>query len=219
MSSHKIFGVPAWCVFWVLFLVLVIPSGVFIYTSFGKLDEILQSVSTRPASETDRLLKMPPSDDGAFEKRAIVALERDVMVFRQHRAAAALATRTWMRFMSLIFGAILVVIGSAFILGKISTVDPSSGAVGFGDVKGSFATSSPGIALVFIGGLLIGVPHFSGQQITIDDTSSFIGKSFGVGTVISGGLPSDPSATAGAQATLEEIRKKYNLLEEKGLEK
>lgn len=219
MLSHRIFGVPAWGVFWVLFLVLVVPSGGFIYESFGKLDEILQSVSTRPASETDRLLQMPPSDDGAFEKRAIVALERDVMVYRQHRAAAALATRTWMRFMSLIFGAILVVIGSAFILGKISTADPSSGDMSFGDVKGSFATSSPGIALVFIGGLLIGVPHFSGQKITTSDTSSFIAKGFGVGTAISGGLLSDPSATPDARATLEEIRKKHKLLEGKGVEK
>ncbi len=108
-------------------------------------------------------------------------------------------------------------VGSAFILGKISTADPNSGEVTFGDIKGSFATSSPGIALVLMGVLLISVPHFSGQQITTNDTSSFIAKSTGLGALVSGDLPSNPSATTEAQKTLQEIRKKHKLSDESGV--
>lgn len=198
----RIFGIYPWVVFLGLFLVLVVPSSIFIFNSFGKLDEILLSISKPPVSETDKLFNLPVSEDKIFSSRAIVALERDVIYNRLHVTKAALATRTWMRFMSLVFGAILVVIGAAFILGKISTKDTNTGEFSFGDVKGSLATSSPGLMLVFMGSLLIAVPNFSTQSITTNDTGSFIAKGLASGV---GGQPIVASETPDGKEDIERI--------------
>jgi len=198
----RIFGIYPWVVFLVLFLVLVIPSGIFIGNSYKKLDDILLSISIPPVSETDKLFNLPVSEDKTFSNRAIVALERDVINNRLHVTKAALATRTWMRFMSLIFGAILVVVGSAFILGKISTRETNTGEFTFGDVKGSLATSSPGLMLVFMGSLLIAVPNFSTQSITTNDTGSFIAKGLASGV---GGQPIVASETPDGKEDIERI--------------
>jgi len=189
--DNKIFGIHAGVVFFILLAVLVVPSGWFVYKSFGKLDQILLTIAETPVSETDKLLQLPATANKVFETRSIVALERDVIRNRLHVTRVALATRTWMRFMSLIFGAILVVIGAAFILGKISTRDSNTGEFSFGDVKGSLATSSPGLALVLMGALLIVVPNFSTQTITTNDTGSFIAKGFVQGGGNRSGVPSE----------------------------
>lgn len=175
--SAKIFGLPSAVVFWLMFGVLVYPSSYFIFNSFEKLDAVINLIEKQEKLAVDHLLSMPPDELKDFtngHSMAAVALERDTIMFRQQRTAAALITRTWLRFMSLIFGCITVVIGSVFVLGKVTSKDPIKGEAGFGDLKGSIATSSPGLLLVLIGACLITIPHFTHQPITSMDGANFV---------------------------------------------
>lgn len=108
-----------------------------------------------------------------FFERATIALEHDVMLLRKQRSATLLATRTWMRFMSLIFGAILVVIGSAFILGRV-TATPTDGQFSLADLSLNLSSSSPGIFLTAFGAILISIPNLSQQRIETNDTSTYV---------------------------------------------
>lgn len=214
-SPQRIFGLPAPAVFWILLVILVLPSAFFLGNSFFKLDDVLESIRAIPHSATKDILseRSKPFDREAFRARAVIALERDVMTVRHQRSSAALATRTWLRFMSLIFGAILVLIGAAFILGKI-TVAPTKGGVGFGDLKMSLASSSPGLFLVLFGCGLIAIPNLSQQAIKTDDTASFIAKSLFVRFALPppvGDRTSNtgkPSDSPEAKKYLDELRKK-----------
>lgn len=202
MTEHrKIFGLSSSLVFWILLAILIAPSTFFIYRSFVKLDEVLTEIGNPPPSSFDDLMKLSAEQ---FANRAVYALERDVIAYRQHRATSALTTRTWMRFMSLVFGAILIVIGASFILGKITTPDASTGELTFGDIKGNFATSSPGLALIVLGSVLMLAPNFATQEIRTDDTSSFIAKSLPAAPAMT-----NPANTPEAQRVLERIREKY----------
>lgn len=99
------------------------------------------------------------------------------MQHRHHRSSSALLTRTWMRFMSLIFGSILVVIGSAFVLARIE-VRKTTGRLQLQDVGASLRSSSAGLFLVFIGAALISIPNLASQRIDVSDTSTYIAKYF-----------------------------------------
>lgn len=211
MSEEKIFGLKAVVVFWILFAVMIIPSAFFIGNSFYELDEILEKINDPPALFTEKILdkELNKADIDVFNAQAIIALELDVMKVRHHRSIAFIATRTWMRFMTIIFGSILVVIGAAFVLGKISGSETNIDAGGK-DMKLALKSSSPGIILVFFGVILIGIPHFSKQQIATSDASSFVGKA-----PISSGSGLNTEISAEENEELNKLRKKHGIKEVK----
>jgi len=158
--------------FFILFLVLVTPTAVFGAASLIKLYDVLEKIYETPPSQANQLLKEKPTSQAelrAFPTRALVALEADVVAYREHRGEALLATRTWLRFMSVLFGSILVTIGAAFILGKISTPKNEVAMEGWSGFKTSFATSSPGLALVILGCVLILFRNGYDERIEIRD--------------------------------------------------
>ncbi len=168
------FGQSAWIVFVVLLAILVGSSGYFIYQSYNQLDDILVQITDRPFKANqdlpDYLEQWPDVLD--TNARSMIFLEVLAMSNREGRAAAGLATRTWMRFMSLIFGAILIAIGATFVLGHITTV-PSKASVGFSEFRISIASSSPGLFLVALGIVLIAIPNLSSQVISVSDASIY----------------------------------------------
>ena len=174
--AKNVFGIPAWIVFLLLLAILVIPSGYFVYKSYDQLDDILVQISDRPLqTNQDPTEYLEQLSDGLdTNARPMIFLEVLAMANREGRAAAGLATRTWMRFMSLIFGVILIAIGAAFVLGHITTV-PSKASVGFSDFRISIASSSPGLFLVAFGIVLIAIPNLSSQVISVSDASIYAG--------------------------------------------
>lgn len=169
--------------FWVMFSVAIVPFVFFFGTSYIQLYSILADINIPITSHTSQAQNILDdeerfADDSALSTslaKARVALERDVVVYRHERARAALATRTWMRFMSLIFGASLVITGSIFVLGRV-TAPRTDGNVQWRDIKMELASRSPGIFLVFFGCCLIAIPNLSTQSIDVDDTSTYIQK-------------------------------------------
>ena len=166
--------------FWVLFSVAIVPFLFFFLTSYFQLYSILDDINTHITSQAQSILDDEErfSDDSTLSTslaKARVALERDVVLYRHERASAALATRTWMRFMSLIFGASLVITGSIFVLGRV-TAPRTTGNVQWRDITMEFASRSPGVFLAAFGCCLIAIPNLSTQSIDVDDTSTYIQK-------------------------------------------
>ena len=80
-----------------------------------------------------------------------------------------------MRFMSLSFGASLVVAGAIFVLSGVTTPQ-TDGSLQWRDIKMAMASKSPGLFLVLLGCCLIAIPNVFPQRIGVDDTSTYIQK-------------------------------------------
>lgn len=104
---------------------------------------------------------------------AWTALELDTLENRQARAESMLETRTWLRFMSASFGAILVMCGAIFILTRVTMdmLDVKAEAEAW---KIAFATNSPGLVMVFVGAFLMTMPLSSGQEISVRDGWAYL---------------------------------------------
>ncbi len=200
-NSNTVHGLKVKFVFFVLLAILLIPSMYFIVQSYFQLSSILISINETPKLKTLSLLteKGEVVNQSIYSIKSRVSLEHDVMVYRHQRTTAFLATRTWMRFMSLIFGAILVVIGSGFVLGRI-TSPAFTGELSFKELGASVATSSPGLLLVICGLVLIAIPNLSNQRIETNDSSSYISKEGG-SVEVNEQQMSD---------TISDIRRRYN---------
>ena len=213
MAKSKVFEISSWIVYWVVFAVIIVPSISFIYLSYGNLQDIQKSIRDTqdlPNFHTARLISAnsnfeitPINTIKYFEIQTRAMLELDVMSLRHNQVSAALRTRTWMRFMSLMCGSILVVIGSVFILGNVSSKNASTGEFIFGAIKGSLKTWSPGLLILAIGAILVVVPNFASQKIESNDTSSFFAK-YGFSNLNS---TYDPSKQPAAKEYLDGLRK------------
>ncbi|NKB32627.1 MAG: hypothetical protein GKR91_05965 [Pseudomonadales bacterium] len=162
-------------IFWLLFALLMLPSTFFVLTSYQQLNSVLESVN-EPISlsieESDYLADLTTEN---IEASLLYRLESDVMRYRHQRTVAFISTRTWMRFMSFIFGTILVMLGAGYILGKVT--GPVFSAEGeASNIRMAWSTSSPGIVLVVCGVILILIliPNFSNQRIETDDSPSYV---------------------------------------------
>lgn len=190
--------------FWVLFSVVIVPFLFFFVTSYSQLYTILDDINSGIASQAQSILDDEErfSDDSTLSTslaKARVALERDVVLYRHERASAALATRTWMRFMSLIFGASLVITGSIFVLGRVKG-PRTSGNVQWRDITMEFVSRSPGVLLAALGSCLIAIPNLSTQSIDVDDTSTYIQKVHQV-------VPNEIPSLSGEKLNLDQLEK------------
>nr|VFK59505.1 MAG: hypothetical protein BECKUNK1418G_GA0071005_100738 [Candidatus Kentron sp. UNK]VFK68700.1 MAG: hypothetical protein BECKUNK1418H_GA0071006_100514 [Candidatus Kentron sp. UNK] len=176
-NNKTVYGLETKIVFFILFITLLFPSGYFIKKSYDQLEEILEDINEFTHLRTTLLLeqKSPLVSENFYFVKSKISLEHDLMRYRHQRITASLATRTWMRFMSLMFGAILTMIGSGFVLGRI-TSPAFIGKLSFRELGTSVATSSPGLLLVVMGVILIVIPNLSTQRIVSVDSSPYIGK-------------------------------------------
>ena len=215
MEKSKVFEISSWILFWIVFGVILVPSMIFIILGFVNLQNIQESIrgtQDLPNFHTARLMSAdskfentPMNTIKYFEIQTRAMLELDVISLRHNQVSAALRTRTWMRFMSLMCGSILIVIGSVFILGNVSSKNAATGEFIFGPIKGSLKTWSPGLIIIAIGAILVTVPNVASQQIESNDTSSFFAK-YGVENLNS---TYNPSEQPGVQEDLDVLRKNF----------
>lgn len=164
---------------WILFPVVMIAFGwLFIDSMWQLRDNFAHILQSDRTSRAVVLLEAPGDLNDvagrlAFLAKGRIALEHDSMFNRQQRTSSALATRTWLRFMSLIFGTVLVINGSVFVLGRV-TAPQADTSLQWQNVKISFVSSSPGLVLAFLGFLLIGLPNVAKQEIEVSDASAYM---------------------------------------------
>ena len=190
--------------FWIVFWVSLAPCGWFIATSYMGLQTILTALHTPPNSESVITSYLSGYADSPQPLASIVQahLEFHVIQNRQARANSALATRTWLRFMSSVFGSVLVFIGAVFVLAKIETSAIGDMEAESSGVKFRIKSSSPGLIMVVIGAILMASANFAKQKITTTD-----------GAVYYGALPNSP-VISGPYMDEELMKERYEAYKE-----
>lgn len=200
-AKAYMFGLPPAVVFLLLFTVVAAPSAFFLWASYDQLGAILEHIGAPSDSPLPDAFTDPDVPPAAIGTHAAVFLEYQVMKARQHRASTLLATRTWMRFMSLIFGSVLVVIGAAFVLGRITT-SAAKGEFSLGGAKAALTSTSPGLFMTGLGALLIAIPNVSAQEIRVADGAVYLSA-----RAVPIGPPGPVAVTAERDAVIAEIMK------------
>ncbi len=104
-GTHPVLGISRKSAFWILLIILVMPSGFFVLMSYLQLGEILNAIENpQPLENRGVSLDDVPSgtDPAIFEVWTRGTLELDTILLRHERSQTLLAARTWLRFMSLI---------------------------------------------------------------------------------------------------------------------
>ena len=205
-----IMGIASRVVFWTVFAAAVVPSAWFVATSFFGLQKIVDHIHKSNSGTTLEYLGQQPSpdDDIATIQEIIRAhLEFDTIKNRQARANSALATRTWLRFMSSGFGSILILVGAIFLLSKVETRSESAATGHTIGAEFSIKSTSPGIIMVFVGAVLMVSPNYATQEIKAQDGWVYVSP-LAAATGTDSGLESGerPSDSPEAIEVLSKIR-------------
>ncbi|WDI32265.1 hypothetical protein PUV54_03545 [Hyphococcus flavus] len=105
--------------------------------------------------------------------KPLFILEHDLVARRYHQANSLLIARVWFGYIMITTGMILCLIGSLFVLGKLSSGETTvSGSAGKGSV--SFVSTSPGLVLAFFGAVLAISSQFFATRLSITDTATYI---------------------------------------------
>lgn len=179
-----IMGVKPKIVFFLGFIAAAIPSIWFIATSYFSVLNTVEYMHDNRSQETLTYLKAIIDNNDDVEKIELIVrahLEYDTLNNRQGRSNAALASRTWLRFMSSGFGSIIIFVGAIYVLSRIETRNPTDATggetrVGF---NVSIKSTSPGLVMVLIGGLLMITPNFAKQIIRTDDIGTYLSLPLG----------------------------------------
>lgn len=159
---------------WFGFVLLLAALGALGIGVKGYLDttDILHEMSQPKAWATTTVLAGLAAEKTSPLGQVYAALELDTLAARNDRAAAQLATRTWLRFLTSLFGGILALFGAAFVLGRVNSgaIDAAGGG---GGVTASLKTTSPGIVLAVLGVFLMSLPLWALQEIQTRDAASF----------------------------------------------
>jgi hypothetical protein len=86
--------------------------------------------------------------------QATLLLEANVVARRYHQSNAIVMFSVWSRYLGFVTGMILAMVGSVFILGKLSE-PPTRIEAGAGHWKANFSSASPGLVMCLLGVVLI----------------------------------------------------------------
>ncbi|MDO8838522.1 MAG: hypothetical protein Q7V31_06295 [Parvibaculum sp.] len=171
-TPERIWGVPAPVVGGLLMLVVVTLSAVFIWQSYAQLHRIEDKVDKLwvGTEQTATFEKLDPVGKCA----AVLAyLDLEVIKMRHNRTVVALQSRTWMKFLTSMFGAVLVTLGAIFVLGQVSAPHFRAHVEGRG-VNVALASASPGLVIVVIGAGLLVASMIVHHEVSQTDQALFI---------------------------------------------
>ena len=114
-----------------------------------------------------------PQDADYVRWKATVLLEQTALDHRYAQVNATLMLRAWTRHLGFLTGMILALVGSIFILARLSEAETQLSSEG-GGAKLALATSSPGIVLAVLGTVLMVVTLTIDFQFTTSDTPIYL---------------------------------------------
>lgn len=200
-------------VFLVMIAVAIIGTVAFGVSGYMDTQKIVDRIYSDQTGVTRALIENFKSDRDAAPLLLHAALEIDTVAARNNRAASLLATRTWIRFLTTMSAAIIIVLGAAFVIGRINVEASKLEGEGAG-FKATLATTSPGLVLVVVGAILLGSELVTQRELATNDGASYgqytISDVQGAGRVTVGLSPVGGTAPEGAAANLsdEEIAKR-----------
>lgn len=136
---------------------------------------IVQKHMTESESGLGDLLKLDFAGSPSNSERLALArwktaatLETNALHSRYHQANLILVTRVYIIFLGFTTGLVMAMVGAAFILSKLREAPSQLGAGGAG-WSASLTSSSPGLALAFLGTLLMVVTIVSKVDVHVTD--------------------------------------------------
>ena len=200
-------GVSSRIVFWMVFVVSLLPTAFFVFLSYVELNETIEHLHQSESTSTLEFAQQRLSsidDPGTIAIALRAYLEFDTIQNRQARAQSSLAARTWIRYMTCAFGGILIFVGAIFVLAKIETPSMSEIAGAHGDASLSLKSASPGVVMLVVGATLMITPNFAKQTIQVWDRPTFFESLTSFGNDPS----PPPSSSEVAQKFLDELENK-----------
>ena len=164
---------PSQLVFWLTYVLIVVGTTLFVYSSFEGVMRILDSIKQENSSKTAQLLEdLIENGTENFELMVWAALEFDVLENQQNISDALIETQTWIRFMNSSFGSILIMCGAIFILSRIR-IDKSELKAENSHFMVILGSSSPGLFMLIVGSVLVNSPLYATQKIKVDDGGAY----------------------------------------------
>jgi len=167
-------------VFWVGTAIVVVLVIFFTFKSWSQFDALTDRLTNPPDSMAEQIsLQLSDEDASPNEFWVTAALEHDARSKRYHLLQSFLHSRTWIRFMSMSFGAVMIAIGSVFVLARINTPQSSQVDAGLPQVKLAVNSSSPGVIMAALGVLLMLIPNISPtQEIDFSDGGIYLSPEY-----------------------------------------
>ncbi|WP_395339501.1 hypothetical protein PN836_014695 [Ningiella sp. W23] len=148
----------------------------FLIFSIIQLEDLNQAVKDSPQAELKTVLADADAKQASPELlklRALLVLEENLIARRHHEASVALLARIWTRYMGFLTGMTLAMIGSVFVLGKLSS-QQSDMSGQYGDLSMTIKSSSPGLLMVMLGTILMVVTITNHPRIDVFDRAVYI---------------------------------------------
>ncbi len=101
-------------------------------------------------------------------------LEEHIVNKRYHQASILLMSRMWLQYLSFLIGLIMVMVGSIFILGRISMAESTFESETKRWGKLLLRSTSPGLFLVLWGTILIVISIVFHHNISVEDVGTYI---------------------------------------------
>lgn len=138
--------------------IIIFLSLFFFLASFLQLIYLENAIKENPQIDIQKTLSElkfnanPTNQDimEAYKLKALVILEASSFKNQYHQANVLLMARLWINYIGFITGMILAIVGASFILGKLKETKSKIDGK-FGDNTISFASTSPGLILAFLG--------------------------------------------------------------------
>lgn len=186
------------------FLIVAISlMGVFFFvSSLLQLGRLGEAVAHQPNDRIPAALaayeKTTPQDGDYIRWKAMVLLEEAALDHRYAQVNATLMLRAWTRHLGFLTGMILALVGSIFILARLSETETNLSGEG-GGAKVAIATSSPGIVLAVLGTVLMVVTLTIDFEFETSDVPIYVGASVVTAPPTSAPKPLDNPAALQAE--------------------
>ncbi|MCZ7555442.1 MAG: hypothetical protein M5R41_03435 [Bacteroidia bacterium] len=105
--------------------------------------------------------------------RTLAMLESNTLARRYHQANVSLMSRIWTRYLGFVTGMIMVLVGCAFVLGKLQGPETNIAVEAKESVKLSVISASPGMLLAVLGTVLMMITIIVHTEISVNDGSVY----------------------------------------------
>jgi len=162
-----------------LIVAISLMAVFFFVSSLLQLGRLGEAVAHQPNDRIPAALaayeKTTPQDGDYIRWKAMVLLEEAALDHRYAQVNATLMLRAWTRHLGFLTGMILALVGSIFILARLSETETNLSGEG-GGAKVAIATSSPGIVLAVLGTVLMVVTLTIDFEFKTSDVPIYVGQ-------------------------------------------
>jgi hypothetical protein len=161
----------------------------FVYLATQQVNQFNKALDVKKQSVYETLL---PTDSAELRKiksnmeyvkwMSLTKMEEESLERRHHQGGMLLLSRVFMKYLGFLTGMIMAIVGSVFIIGKLSEdVSKFEGTAGQ-KIRFSLMSSSPGIIFAVLGTLLMTATILEHRDIVVEDTPLYL-NAYGISSL------------------------------------